>query len=120
MPYMRVIPRDLFNESKLLKCLGQLSLIIHDKSEAFHLKLELDHFMPRRGFVIDQDESDGALYCSNLIFKVKGERVNLRSKYNSKDPYPLMYEAEETCYCDLFSDDGSLSEGFKEWARSQI
>lgn len=28
--YQRVIPRDLFNEAKLLKCLGRLSLFIHD------------------------------------------------------------------------------------------
>lgn len=28
--YRRVLPRDLFNEAKLLKCLGQLSLMIHD------------------------------------------------------------------------------------------
>ena len=30
MSYTRETPRDLFNESKLLKCLGQLSLIIHN------------------------------------------------------------------------------------------
>jgi hypothetical protein len=28
--YNRVIPRDLFNESKLLKCFGQLALLMHD------------------------------------------------------------------------------------------
>lgn len=28
--YQRVLPRDLFNESKLLKCIGQLVLLIHD------------------------------------------------------------------------------------------
>lgn len=28
--YQRVIPRDLFNESKLLKCIGRLILKIHD------------------------------------------------------------------------------------------
>lgn len=30
MNYIRVIPRDFFNESKLLKCMGQLSLKILD------------------------------------------------------------------------------------------
>ena len=34
MTYRRVLPRDLFNEAKLLKCLGQLALIIHDGQDS--------------------------------------------------------------------------------------
>lgn len=33
MTYQREIPRDLFNEANLLKCLGQISLIAHDRPD---------------------------------------------------------------------------------------
>ena len=31
MSYARVIPRDLFNEANLLKCLGKVALILMDR-----------------------------------------------------------------------------------------
>ncbi len=31
MTYHRVLPRDAFNEAKLLKCIGKLTLLIEDK-----------------------------------------------------------------------------------------
>ncbi len=38
--YTRVIPRDLFNEAKLLKCIGRLVLLIHDGD---HNNISFEH-----------------------------------------------------------------------------
>lgn len=113
MSYNRVIPRDLFNEAKLLKCLGQLSLIIHDEV-GVPRGLKLEHYdSEHAGFQIEQQEQDGALYCANLECLYRGRVVGLRSPYNSKDAYPLQYivgDDEDTGR--VFTHDGALTAEF--------
>ena len=105
MSYRRVIPRDLFNESKLLKCLGQLSLLAHD-GQANGLRVSFDDDGP---FHIVQDDDDGGLYCSNVwIFTHDGNIVSVKTRYNSKSAYPLVFNE----YQDVFNDDGTLTEEF--------
>lgn len=95
MSYKRVLPRDLFNEAKLLKCLGQLALLIHDGKAPDGLSFEQDA-MSCDGFDIDQDPFSGELYVDNLtLWFDLGEdaiRINLSTHYNSRDSYPLVYE----------------------------
>jgi hypothetical protein len=113
MPYTRVIPRDLFNESKLLKCLGRLALLIHDGKDGGRLRLA--HRRPDRGFLIDQDESDGGLYCRNLQLRLRGGLpIRLTSSYNAKGPYPLCFNYADRVYGSVFNDDGSFSPEFTE------
>lgn len=107
MTYMRVIPRDLFNEAKLLKCLGQLvieaerlpegAVIIHHDDGAFR---------------IEQDASSGAIYVANLSITVGGERAYFTTGMNARGAYPM--------YCDIgdetiavFNDDGKFTDEFK-------
>jgi len=107
--YLRVIPRDLFNESKLLKCLGQISLLIHDgKMKGATLEHDDSEFA---GFQIEQNQDSGALYCSNLTLYVKGERIGLNSRYNSKAAFPLFFEFRDEEQ-PAFNDDGTLSAEF--------
>ncbi len=118
MSYQRVIPRDLFNESKLLKCLGQLSLLLHDEVD-IRWPLRLLH-EPSDGFFIDQRPSDGALYCSNLILFLEYEDrdteiIDLVSLYNNKDPYPLMFDDGGGNEERVFDDEGQLSYEFVKW-----
>lgn len=111
MSYQRVIPRDLFNEAKLLKCLGQLALYIHDYRPS---GLQLIHFAEDEGFRIEQDPNDGALYCANMELVCAGSVINLRSPYNCKDAYPLRFAdsgAEEEGR--VFNEDGTLSNEFR-------
>jgi hypothetical protein len=115
MTYTRVIPRDLFNEAKLLKCLGQLALLIRDgKAPEFLTVDEPDG----DGFVIEQNPGDGALYCANLTFRANGRQLPLYAAYNSKDPYPLLcdIDGEETA---VFYDDGTLTTEFYRYTRSR-
>lgn len=122
MGYQRVIPRDLFNESKLLKCLGQLALLLHDGKD-IRWPLRLSHDNPESGFEIEQDMSSGGLYCLNLNLYLNDREVELQTVMNSKQPYPLLFlkwgEGEEHAGDgEVFNDDGSLADEFKQWLDS--
>lgn len=114
MSYLRVIPRDLFNEAKLLKCLGQLALVIHDGVRVpRELKLEWSSDSDESaGFQIEQNENSGHLYVANMDLTCNGRVIGLHSPYNSKDAFPLM-----CCFDDdeqrVFDDEGALSPEFR-------
>lgn len=116
--YKRVIPRDLFNESKLLKCLGQLCLIIHEGKDDGGYTLpegfEVRHD-PELGFLIQQFPGDGSLYCANLRVIFRGRGLGLSSRYNSRDPYPLAVIDDEQGDINIFNDDGTISYEFQWW-----
>lgn len=111
MSYQRVIPRDLFNESKLLKCIGQLALIIHD-GVGVPRGLELLHDDSEfAGFQIEQNQDSGALYCANIGLTFAGQTIELALPYNSKEPYPLNYTVSDDDGR-VFTDKGTLSHDF--------
>lgn len=87
MSYHRVMPRDLFNESKLLKCLGFITLMIHEN----RIKgLVVEHETEKTGFVIRQNQNDGSIYVENLHFmSSKGEPVYFYHPLNSKYNFPI-------------------------------
>lgn len=109
--YKRVIPRDLFNEAKLLKCLGQLCLAIEDSVHDKKVKYFHMDSVEGNGFHIRQDQSDGSFFCSNLVFEVEGyEEVHFFLQQNKDDPYPFFVstiEDEETYR--VFDDKGNLT-----------
>lgn len=118
MAYQRVIPRDLFNEAKLLKCLGQLWLDLERLPPGV---ATLDHHYDiDPGFLIDQHGASGALYCDNVLLYARrggeAEHVALCSPYNSKAPYPLQYfDTDDQCWMDVFKDDGEFTDLFKRY-----
>ena len=107
--YLRVAPRDLFNEAKLLKCLGQLALRVHerglgnvtfwDSGNAYRIRME-DEYM---------------YVAVGIRFRRKGERLFLGTTCNSRRSYPLicLYNAEEI---PVFHEDGSITEEFLAFA----
>lgn len=110
--YRREIPRDLFNEAKLLKCLGQLALIAHNRHyngvpipEGLRVEYVGDWF------AIDQNPSSGGLFCKTIRVYVRGKKVNVESCYNSKSPYPLAFDCGGGIG-EVFNDDGSLADEF--------
>lgn len=113
MPHPRVIPRDLFNEAKLLKGLGRLALMIHD-GLAGPLAAEHDG----DPFVIEQDPSDGGLYVANLTFRVGARALELKSVYNSKAPYPLVFAGLDGGEEPVFDDGGFFTRAFTDWLRA--
>jgi len=116
--YTRVVPRDLFNEAKLLKCLGQLFLIYHDGVDANKSSLPVGFRIEHddsesAGFSIVQNQDDGGLEVANILCSFAGIRIRLYSSYNSRQAYPLCYDVGNSSG-DVFNEDGSLSASFLE------
>lgn len=113
--YTRVIPRDLFNEAKLLKSLGRLALLIHNGEAPPTLEAVNDG----DEFRIDQRADDGGLYvCSGLYFRVRSLILELYSCYNSKDGYTLVCNAGEAGEIVVFDQDGTLATEFTAYVES--
>ncbi len=89
MEHFRVIPRDFFNEAKLLKCLGHFEICIMDHPLP---GLEFEVHFEGGPFVVRQNQSDATLYCENYRVFLAGEELKLYTIYNSKDAYPLYGE----------------------------
>jgi hypothetical protein len=133
MTYIRVLPRDLFNEAKLLKCLGQLSLILHD-GIGVRWAIRTEHEDSRNGFFIYKTPRDG-IFCANLhYFLCKGPplrqdeegedreaiaEIEVYSPANSRDNYPLRFVHDGTIgdgdESEVFTEEGKLSDEFCQW-----
>lgn len=109
--YLRVIPRDLFNEAKLLKCLGQLCLAIEEGGDGKKVKYKHMAAVDGNGFHIRQDASDGSFFCSNLWFEIEGyQDVHFFLQQSKDDPYPFYLSTldDEEVYR-VFDDHGNLT-----------
>lgn len=103
----RVIPRDFFNESKLLKCFGRLSLLILD-NEIQNIAIK------ESGEPFDIVTVDDGLTVLNYPVKIKGVYYLFSSKYNSKDAYNFRCIDSEWNETNVFEQDGTLTEEFLE------
>lgn len=109
MSYTRVIPRDLFNESGLLKCLGRLWIVLEEKHGSHRAALvETDG----DAFEIVQDESSGAISVENMPLAIDGNTYRLSRPLNSRRPWPLYVESDSDAEfepVEVFDDDGNLT-----------
>jgi hypothetical protein len=103
--YIRVIPRDLFNEANLLKCLGQLYIKI-DSVGLSHIAQFSEESVSE--FRIVQDESDGSIFVGNLQFWIRDKFYHLSRPLNSRQPWPLYISRGDDTF-PVFDDDGTLS-----------
>ena len=114
MTYNRVTPRDLFNEAKLLKCLGKLSLNISDNICGIRQLLAEDLDDGRDQFRIHQDIV-GNIHCSNytIYFLDNMRTLYLHTPMNAEADWPLEYHNEGMTIQDrVFDDDGNMTENF--------
>lgn len=110
--HYRVIPRDLFNEAKLLKCIGRMSLLIHDR------------MIPFDGIVKHNDKpfkikltDAGNLYIQNVKVYANGKFLDLQTTYNSKSNYPLYLVTEDYCEILVFNEAGEFEEEFINYVK---
>ncbi len=104
MSYLRVIPRDLFNEANLLKCYGQLYLNLE------HLGMQdcLEHTDDEQAFAVHQYQHSGGLTLSNVQLVISGNELDLSRPLNSRRAFPLYAEYDgETI--SVFNDDGTFT-----------
>lgn len=99
---MRVLPRDAFNEAKLLKCIGKITLLIEDG-----LLTDWLYHYDGDAFDIIQDSSDGSISVGNISFWYKKQSVTLKTGLNAKQNWPLLMSLNDNDYY-IFQEDGDL------------
>mgnify|MGYP007083426001 CR=1 FL=1 len=102
MSYTRVLPRDLFNEANLLKCVGKLTMMIEDGLIPW-----LTYAYDGEAFDIRQDGSDGSLRVHNIEFYFRDRYFIPRRPLNSRDSWPL-YAVADGAELEIFDDFGNL------------
>lgn len=103
---MRVLPRDLFNEAKLLNNLGRLCLLMVDA-----IAPELLNF-DETGDPFNIELSDeGNMYVSNLQFDYAGTPVHFYTTYNSREKWPLLTTIKDE-EISVFDDNGDFTAEF--------
>lgn len=112
MKYHRIEPRDFFNEAKLLKCLGQLSLKILDGEVPRECNLRMEEDTDGQPYNIQMNEG-GYLYVANRTFYCGQLILFLCTPYNSRKNYPLIllnnYEEIQ-----VFTEDGEFTKKFSK------
>jgi len=111
--YDRVIPRDLFNESKLLKCMGQLCLYIHDNTTPVEMTVE--HNGDPFKIALMEDNN---LRVTNISISIKGSVFDFYTTYNSKAAYPLYVMDDNYTEYEVFDHGGKFSTEFVEFCES--
>lgn len=117
MSYTRVIPRDFFNESKLLKCLGHLFIQGESSTRPHGIKIVIEE--NGQPFEIEKDESSGDIYISNYKTYVNGHFVRLATNLNSKHNYPLNCTYDNAEYA-VFTDEGEFDSEFIELCQNTL
>lgn len=118
MTYQRVLPRDLFNEAKLLKCLGKLIVEIENKNLPIAHAFEAN----AAGFSVGQDENDDSIFVSNIRFYAHsdaGKRLYFFTGLNARNEWPLQctdFNQRDTLH--VFNSQSELSEAFINWVNS--
>jgi hypothetical protein len=110
MSYTRIIPRDLFNEGNLLKCLGQLYIKLETAGK-HHAVFDEDS----DDFAIEQDQNDGSISATGVTFSIRRCRMRLYRPLNARAPWPLWMALEDSDAdpISVFNDDGNLSEDMR-------
>lgn len=100
----RVLPRDAFNDANLLKCIGQLTLLIEEG------RISLTYEYDGLPFNILQDPSDGSTYVENVRFYTSdGEFIHHKRALNSRDLWPLILVKDDEEYY-VFDTTGVIQE----------
>ncbi len=89
--YVRVLPRDLFNEAGLLKMMGRLWILLSETPG--HNAEIVEEDVPH--FDIQQDESSGAIYVANVRFRIDGVERRLSRPLNSRSSWSFWMTGTE-------------------------
>ena len=113
--YKRVLPRDLFRESLLLKCLGKLCLLIEDGELS---GLYYEHVRTDSTFKVGCQESDGGLICHNIKFFRTSDKRYIPIFTGLARPgehWPLLCTTFDEEEIEVFDNDGNITDDFKEF-----
>jgi hypothetical protein len=104
-------PRDLFNHASLLKCYGQLALLLHSRGFGDQVQiLPGDH--GRERFDIEHTQ-DGDSYITNVsVENLSGKTLELYRPLNARGPWPLFCIYHDDMY-EVFNEHGRFTPDFE-------
>lgn len=113
--YNRVHPRDLFNESMLLKSVGRLSLLITngESPEGLEMDEESD------GFDVRQND-DGDIFINNIEIRIHGVPHFFGTPMNSRKNYPLFCQTEDWDVYEVFDTSGNFKQEFLDYVEGGV
>lgn len=106
--YTRIIPRDFFNEAKLLKCMGVLALKILDAQLPEGITIEIEESGEPFNIMLTDC---GSLLVDNYPITVNGEPYTFKTTYNSKSNFPFFCDVDGEDV-QVFNEDGNFDEEF--------
>lgn len=117
MSYQRVIPRDLFNESMLLKSLGRLKIHLMDTNLSQFVSMEVVD--PCQGFDICQSESGDIMAMNIKVYDLSDkEEIYLYTGLNNKRNHCLEFlNFSQDISGYVLNEDGTIHDDFKEFLR---
>ena len=112
---MKVYPRDLFNDSNLLKCAGQLALHNHNNQLPKGWSLEIPE-----PYQIEQDDSSGGTYIIGMRLTDGNRLISFERPLNSREAWPLV-ASEHYNYIDVevFDEQGEFDQEFLKLLEEQ-
>lgn len=96
--YKRVMPRDLFAEGNLLKCLGGVAIALErwqGEYPQYSELVELEHESDTEPFAIGQCQITGEHYGSNIYLRAADEIIRFGRPMYSRDTLPLVADINE-------------------------
>lgn len=119
MDYLRVLPRDLFNEANLQKCYGKLWVELEPHFSGEKIEEIIQH--DDEAFIIGWANDDGETTIFNIsLYSDSGIKIPLRRPCNSRRDWPLLATdtINDDIYIEVFNGDGSLTDEFLELVKS--
>lgn len=110
--YIRVIPRDLFNEAKLLKCVAMLYLAGERLPEGELVVEERMGEDERQGWNIVQNPADGSISVANVAILLRGRALHCFTPLNSRRPHPLYAQLDGGDPVEVFDGEGYCTADF--------
>ena len=102
MSYLRVLPRDAFNEANFLKCIAQLTMALEDGFFPF-----ITYAYDGEPFELHQDVN-GCLYINNMNFYYNEHPLEMKRPLNSLNSWPLYIETENDSLS-VFDEKGNIT-----------
>ena len=109
--YTRIIPRDFFNESKLLKCMAFLSLAILDNKLPHGIEISIKESGEPFDIVLDIEHD--MIVIDNYPVTINGDEYMIGTLHNSKENYPF-YVIVDDEEIEVFDDNGKFTTEFIE------
>jgi hypothetical protein len=108
--YVRVIPRDLFNEAGLGKAMGRVYILLEEHC------VEDAQLLPEQvsSFDIKQDQSSGNIRVVNIQFKVGDQEWYLERPLNTRASWSLLARLPDYSEeIEVFNEDGSFTDDMR-------